>query len=87
MFQRAPVPTTLLHACAEIERWRRECSEERAKNTIGGMIPTYYAKHLQNIDIIKTRTLNPATTQGVRRAWSRRLVGEKIPLESAAQIM
>ncbi|WP_167706746.1 IS3 family transposase [Xanthomonas arboricola] len=43
---------TLLHARTEIERWRRECNEDRAKNAIGGMTPSAYAQHLANTDII-----------------------------------
>lgn len=44
--------STLLHARAEIEQWRREYNEEGPKDAIGGMTPAAYAKHLANIEII-----------------------------------
>lgn len=37
---------TLLHARAEIERWRREYNEDRPKKSIGGLTPAAYAKQL-----------------------------------------
>lgn len=38
---------SLLHARAEIERWRREYNEERPKKALGGLTPAAYAKQLQ----------------------------------------
>jgi putative transposase len=38
--------TSLEHARAEIERWRREYNEERPKKSLGGLTPAQYAKHL-----------------------------------------
>lgn len=38
---------SLLHARAEIERWRREYNEERPKKALGGLTPSAYAKQLQ----------------------------------------
>jgi transposase InsO family protein len=37
----------LLHARAEIERWRREYNEERPKKALGGLTPAAYAKQLK----------------------------------------
>ena len=37
---------SLLHARAEIERWRREYNEERPKKALGGLTPAAYAKQL-----------------------------------------
>ena len=38
--------TSLAHARAEIERWRREYNEERPKKSLGGLPPAVYAKQL-----------------------------------------
>lgn len=38
---------SLLHARAEIERWRREYNEERPKKALGGLTPAAYAKQLK----------------------------------------
>jgi transposase InsO family protein len=38
--------TSLEHARAEIERWRREYNEERPKKSLGGLTPLEYAKQL-----------------------------------------
>lgn len=38
---------SLLHARAEIERWRREYNEERPKRALGGLTPAAYAKQLK----------------------------------------
>jgi transposase InsO family protein len=38
--------TSLEHARAEIERWRREYNEERPKKSLGGLTPDQYAKQL-----------------------------------------
>jgi putative transposase len=38
--------TSLEHARAEIERWRREYNEERPKKSLGGLTPAQYAKQL-----------------------------------------
>jgi putative transposase len=38
---------TLLHARAEIERWRQEYNEERPKKALGGLTPAAYAKQLK----------------------------------------
>jgi len=38
--------TSLEHARAEIERWRREYNEERPKKSLGRLTPTEYAKQL-----------------------------------------
>ncbi|QRP62466.1 IS3 family transposase [Rhodanobacter sp. FDAARGOS 1247] len=38
---------SLLHARAEIERWRCEYNEERPKKVLGGLTPAAYAKQLQ----------------------------------------
>ena len=38
--------TTLAHAQAVIEAWRREYNEERPKKRLGGLAPAHYAKHL-----------------------------------------
>ena len=38
---------SLLHARAEIERWRREYNEERPKKVLGGLTPAAYAKQLK----------------------------------------
>ena len=37
----------LLHARAEIERWRREYNEERPKKALGGLTPAAYANQLK----------------------------------------
>jgi len=39
--------TTLLHARAVIETWRREYNEERPKKILGGLTPSTYAKQLR----------------------------------------
>ena len=44
--------TSLLHARAVIENWRREYNTERPKDGLGGLTPTAYAKQMANIDII-----------------------------------
>ena len=41
--------TSLLHARAVIETWRREYIEERPKKALGGLTPAAYAKHLAEI--------------------------------------
>ncbi|MBE0401120.1 transposase [Halomonas sp. FME1] len=38
--------TSLYHAKAAIEAWRRENNEERAKKGFGGLTPSAYAKKL-----------------------------------------
>ena len=38
---------SLLHARAEIERWRQEYNEERPKKALGGLTPAAYAKQLK----------------------------------------
>jgi putative transposase len=38
--------TSLEHARAEIERWRREYNEERPKKSLGGLKPAQYARQL-----------------------------------------
>ena len=38
--------TTLAHAGAVIEVWRRGYSDERPKKSLGGLTPTEYAKQL-----------------------------------------
>lgn len=38
---------SLLHARAEIERWRREYNEKRPKKALGGLTPAAYAKQLK----------------------------------------
>ena len=38
--------TSLAHARAVIEAWRREYNEERPKKSLGGLTPTQYAKQL-----------------------------------------
>ncbi len=38
---------SLLHARAEIERWRREYNEERPKRALGGLTPAAFAKQLK----------------------------------------
>ena len=38
---------SLLHACTEIERWRREYNEERPKRALGGLTLAAYAKQLK----------------------------------------
>jgi putative transposase len=38
---------SLLHARAEIERWRREYNEERPKKALGGLTPAAYAEQLK----------------------------------------
>lgn len=38
--------TSLLHARAVIETWRREYNEERPKKALGGLTPSAYAQHL-----------------------------------------
>lgn len=38
--------TSIEHARAEIERWRREYNEERPKKSLGGLTPAQYAKQL-----------------------------------------
>jgi len=44
--------TSLLHARAVIETWRREYNNERPKDGLGGLTPAAYAQQLANIDII-----------------------------------
>jgi len=44
--------TSLLHARAVIETWRREYNEERPKNALGGMTPEAYAKTLPGSDTL-----------------------------------
>ena len=41
--------TSLLHARAVIETWRREYNEERPKKALGGLTPAAYAKHLEEM--------------------------------------
>lgn len=41
--------TSLLHARALIESWRREYNEERPKKALGGRTPSTYAKHLAEV--------------------------------------
>jgi len=41
--------TSLLHARAVIETWRRDYNEERPKRALGGLTPAAYAKHLAEI--------------------------------------
>lgn len=41
--------TSLLHARAVIETWRREYNEERPKKVLGGMTPAAYAKQLADV--------------------------------------
>jgi transposase InsO family protein len=38
---------SLLHARAQIERWRREYNEERPKKALGGLTSAAYAKQLK----------------------------------------
>ena len=38
--------TSLAHARAVIEAWRREYNEERPKRSLGGLTPAQYAKQL-----------------------------------------
>lgn len=40
--------TSLQHARAVIEAWRREYNEERPKRLLGGLTPTEYARRLKN---------------------------------------
>jgi len=42
---------SLLHARAEIERWRREYNEERPKKALGGLTPSAFAKQLASATI------------------------------------
>lgn len=48
--------TSLDHARAVIERWRREYNDERPKNALGGLTPTAYAEHLMTKSIGTTVT-------------------------------
>ena len=43
--------TSLAHARAVIETWRREYKEERPKKSLGGLTPAQYAKHLAGMAI------------------------------------
>ncbi len=38
--------TSLAHARAVIETWRREYNDERPKKSLGGITPSQYAKQL-----------------------------------------
>jgi putative transposase len=38
--------TSIAHARAVIENWRREYNEERPKKSLGGLTPNQYAKQL-----------------------------------------
>lgn len=38
--------TSLAHAKVMLEVWRREYSKERPKKSLGGMMPSAYARHL-----------------------------------------
>ena len=58
--------TSLAHAQAVIETWRREYYEERPKKGLGGLTPVAYAKTLMNKTGTVTahrRTLKPSATQ------------------------
>ncbi len=46
--------TSLAHARAEIERWRREYNEERPKKSLGGLPPAVYAGKLADKTITMT---------------------------------
>ena len=46
--------TSLSHAKAVIEAWRREYNEERPKKSLGGMTPAAYAKQLATKAVILT---------------------------------
>jgi transposase InsO family protein len=46
--------TSLAHAKAMIEAWRREYNEERPKKSLGGMTPSAYARHLATKAVILT---------------------------------
>lgn len=47
--------TSLAHARAVIETWRREYNDERPKRSLGGMTPTQYANQLA----IRAVTMGP----------------------------
>ena len=51
--------TSLPHARAIIEDWRREYNDERPKKTLGGLTPTAYARQLT------TRTETAKVTAGL----------------------
>ena len=56
--------TSLLHARAVIEAWRREYNEDRPKKALGGLTPAAYAKHLAENQITFPRSLDRTDTQG-----------------------
>ena len=49
--------TSLRHAKAIIDTWRREYNEERPKKSLGGLTPTAYAKTLAQKSVKSPRTL------------------------------
>jgi putative transposase len=53
--------TSLFHARAEIESWRREYNDERPKKILGGLTPAQYAKQLA----IKAATM-PENSKALR---------------------
>ena len=56
--------TSLAHAQAVIETWRREYNEERPKKGLGGLTPAAYAKTAdEGNEYSHRRTLKPTATQ------------------------
>jgi len=49
--------TSLAHARAVIEAWRREYNEERPKRSLGGRTPSQYARHLAEKTVTVTAGL------------------------------
>lgn len=63
--------TSLAHAQAVIETWRREYNEERPKKGLGGLTPTAYAKTLMKQNGYSHRwTLDAGASQSLRSAIS-----------------
>jgi len=57
--------TSLPHAKAVIEAWRREYNEERPKKALGGLTPSAYARQLAT----KSAALNPNSKAGCYGKW------------------
>jgi len=61
--------TSLAHAQALIEAWRREYNEERPKKSLGGLTPAAYAKQLAARPLHGRTALMPSATEGGGRRW------------------
>ena len=69
--------TSLAHARAVIEAWRREYNEERPKKSLGGLTPAQYAKQLaiKAVTMPENSKCAPLLKAGGRREGTKHPIG------------